>query len=235
MSNKVFWTISEQTKLARAIANWQLQTGTKMITAQLINELQGDILDRHRRRHVKGPSQVPWIADMVEAQRQQILALNGHPLKHLKSNGQEEPKPLAKPPTDLEILLKQLVAEVSGIHKELAYMNKHNGGGQIEPDEPEKPKEPVKKVLMIGPMDKQLKILQDEFKGLLDLTATQEAGRVADMAKNKDKILLWTNKISHKHGEAARRVVNRDQCWNVTGGMTSLRAALEEIAIGIEE
>ena len=230
---KVFWTPSEQTKIAHAVATWQLRTGTKMLNIKLVDELQNDILERHRRRALKALSQVPWLEDMVESQRQQILAVNGHPLKHLQSNknGNGEKATPTPPPIALEVLLKQLVSEVSGIHRQLAILNKQPS---TSPLQPEQSKETLKKVLLVGPLQKQLNILQEEYKGLLDLSTAEDISRVSEMAKNKDVVLLWTNKMNHKMGDAAKSVAE-DQCWYVTGGMTSLRAALEEIAIGIED
>lgn len=86
----------------------------------------------------------------------------------------------------------------------------------------------LRRVAVVGPLSGQGTMLQEEFKGLLDLRILDKEGNPAGLLPamtNADSVVLWANFISH----SIQEISPKEKTFLVSGGMDALRAKLEEI------
>lgn len=95
---------------------------------------------------------------------------------------------------------------------------------------------PRPRVLVVGPIERQQRLLEGEFSKVLDLrfvASHDKPHRIKEIAPGCAKAVLWTNYINHSHQEMLKNVfVERpgDKIY-VTGGMESVREKLLELGV----
>lgn len=88
-----------------------------------------------------------------------------------------------------------------------------------------------KRICIVGLLPGQANMIENEFGAKFKFNFFESDNAIAHLrsaAETADEVLVFANKISHKHTEAINAV--RDSTIVVHGGMTSLRAKLTDIA-----
>lgn len=87
-----------------------------------------------------------------------------------------------------------------------------------------------KRVIVVGPLDKQFAMLSNEFKELLDLRLFDKDNsphQLGAMCVTADIVILWTDFISH----GIQEIVPLEKRVLVSGGMDAIREKLGEIYV----
>lgn len=232
---RIRWTMDEKLALAHNVAKKQLQLGYHGLNLQIIHDCQ-TVLPKNRRRRFRAMTKLCWLKDMVEAQRALILSTDK---KDVADNPMDVVKKEATTTNggDNQVIhiLKHMLGEVSRSNNLLTnickVLTKDSSSAANDLKEANRI---LPNVLVIGAMEKQKNQFQDDFKDMLNIDATQDINEIKGKSSWADNVLLWTTFMSHKHQDVARNCA-AEKCWYVSGGMSSVKAALEEVFMNYEK
>jgi len=94
--------------------------------------------------------------------------------------------------------------------------------------QPKPPVKPKPRVVVVGALGEQARMLEQEFGDALDIRCLDKNVtdfRLRQVAETARKVVLWTNFVGHHH----QNNIPRDKLEPVTGGMTKMREKLTEI------
>jgi hypothetical protein len=94
------------------------------------------------------------------------------------------------------------------------------------------------KILVVGPLPKFQAQLEQTVEGIVELKfVSQEEGPSLVNLRGKSCVaaVIWTNFISHSHQSAVKKLFTDHNSRYVTGGIETLKACLEEVALQLPE
>jgi hypothetical protein len=239
----VRWNEEERAMLAREV----YETINKLPTMPIAEALEQAIrkLPRHRRRTLPYPrTQAPWLIEQVNALRHSARAKAAAPTPPPPSRFGDK----RESETALLDAVKQLTREIirlrhtvvtltrtnAPIHADDVAARQNIASAAARAAEFSSPLHHVPRVFLHGPEPEQQQLLKREFGELLDLRF-QSDGK--DLQKEQigsaDAVISWLRFASHADVNVARRHAkdHHKKHYTITGGMTSLRSVLEEIAL----
>ena len=227
---KIRWTQSEWRKVADVYHAERTKGSNKGSAVQTANAT----LATERRRPIDAKSVLASISKVIER--------DFRPSIPAQQKSEEPLPPRAATPNDsggFETLPAALLAVAHKVADEIAHEIFQSLKGRLQTLATDFIKQealPRPRILVVGPIAHQQRLLEQEFGDVLDLrfvASNEPPRRVREIAPNCRKVLLWTNYINHVHQEVAYSTLTarRGDVHLVTGGVESVKNELMKFAV----